>query len=135
MRRSARGQGEAILALAAVEAARPQVRTPTCDTPCQAQPHPGPTLEMGLKAYPSRTKDQWYPAGSTSRLTWGAAKNCAIFPIDSLWRLPRVALLKSKHEYRISNGNRINMVGGTRDHIVFDPGCFQAFRAKTTLQK
>ena len=59
----------------------------------------------------------------------------AIFPIASFWRILIVALLKSKHEPRISAVNRINAVGETRDHIVFDYGCFQAFRDKTTLQK
>src|SRR5215475_4223836 len=38
-----------------------------------------------------------------------------------------VAWLKSKHEPRISDVNRINAVGETRDHIVFDHGCFRAF--------
>ena len=70
-----------------------------------------------------------------SKASRGLAKNCAIFPIASFWRIPIVALLKSKHEPRISDVNRINAVGETRDHIVFDHGCFQAFRDKTTLQK
>ena len=63
----------------------------------------------------------------------GVAENCAIFPIDSFWRLPIVALLKSEYESVYSNVNRINALGTLRDHIVLGHRGFCGFRDKTTL--
>jgi hypothetical protein len=65
----------------------------------------------------------------------GVGKELCNFSDSLVLEDPHSALLKSKHEPRISDVNRINAVGETRDHIVFDHGCFQAFRDKTTLQK
>ena len=79
-----------------------------------------------------------YPNGPCSRQPTMGSQNVAAKqsrPLDSFRGLTMVAWLKSKHESRISNVNRINTGGATRDHSVFDHGCFQAFRDKTTLQK
>jgi hypothetical protein len=65
----------------------------------------------------------------------GGGKELCNFSDSLVVEAPQSGLLKSKHEFRISNVNRINTVGETRDHIVFDHSCFQAFRDKTTLQK
>ena len=65
----------------------------------------------------------------------GAAKNCAIFPIASFWRLPIVALLTSKHEPIRSNDKRINTLGTLRDHVLLGHGGFYAFRDKPALER
>src|SRR5262249_6533514 len=67
--------------------------------------------------------------------TRGSAKNCAIFPIASLWRLPIVALLKSEPEHVRNDVSRINGLGTLRDHVVLGHGGFYAFRDKTTFSR